>query len=75
MACGEKLAHVGVAAAIEREQQHLVRPAGDRAAEQRHESLGARALVEADRQVEVVAIGERQGAVVELERPLHQRLG
>ena len=77
MARGQDAAQVGVAAPVERQQQR--RGAGleprDLGAQQRREPRGARRAVEAHREVEVVAVGERERSVAQLERALDQRLG
>jgi hypothetical protein len=57
----EDLAQVRVAAPVDREQQRLVGARGDGDAEDRAQPLAPRVLQEADREVEVVAIGEREG--------------
>ena len=75
---GEHRAQVGVAAAVERQQQRAgprVRGRGHLGAEQRDQPGRAGRLVEGDRQVEVVAVGERQRAVAQRGRPLDQCRG
>ena len=75
MPVGEQSAEVAEPAPIDRQQQRVARRRGELGAEQRREPLGTRVLVEANREVEVVAIGERERAVPERQRAIDERLG
>jgi hypothetical protein len=72
---GDERAQARIAAPIERDHQRLVGAGSERAAEERRQPLGPRGLIETDREVEVVTIGEREALVAKLERALDQRLG
>ena len=84
---GEDAAQVGVAAAVDRDEQGRGAGVGgwrrvprrlerrDLGAQQGGEAFGPRRAVEADGEVEVVAVGERERRVAEFERALDQRLG
>jgi hypothetical protein len=75
MAQREQSAEIRVAAAIDRQQEHRVRAKRQLGAEQRYQPVRVRVAIEANREIEVVAVCQRECLIPAFERGLNECFG